>query len=81
MSAFEADDWARTQAMPTDEEIRRLRRLIDRVTADLDDLTTEDRAQIEQAVTLARRGRTVHLGMPRVGQPLPDVRPPRNHLP
>ncbi|MFI2259213.1 hypothetical protein [Streptomyces tubercidicus] len=81
MSAFEADDWARTQAMPTDEEIRRVRRLIDRVTADLDDLTAEDRAQIEQAVTLIRRGRTVHLGMPRVGQPLPDVRPPRNHLP
>ncbi|WP_326617661.1 tyrosine-type recombinase/integrase [Streptomyces decoyicus] len=81
MSAFEADDWARTQAMPTDEEIRRVRRLIDRVTADLDDLTAEDRAQIEQAVTLVRRGRTVHLGMPRVGQPLPDVRPPRTHLP
>ncbi|MFJ9909602.1 transposase [Streptomyces sp. NPDC101152] len=77
MSAFEADDWARAQAMPAEEEIRRVRRLIQRVKSDLDDLTSEDRAQIEQAVSLVRRSRTVLLGMPRVGQPLPDVRPPR----
>ncbi|MET9074735.1 hypothetical protein ABZX95_21785 [Streptomyces sp. NPDC004232] len=76
MSAFEADDWARTQAMPAEEEIRRVRRLITRVKSDLDDLTPEDRAQIEQAVGVVRRGRTVLLGMPRVRQPLPDVRPP-----
>ncbi|MFB7611641.1 hypothetical protein [Streptomyces gardneri] len=81
MSAFEADEWARTQAMPSDEEISRVRRLIDRVTTDLDQLTAKERAQIEQAVTLVRRSRTVHLGMPRVGQPLPDVRPPRIHQP
>ncbi|MBT2542855.1 hypothetical protein J7E99_19580 [Streptomyces sp. ISL-44] len=36
--------------MPSDEEISGVRRLIDRVTADLDQLTAEDRAQIEQAV-------------------------------
>ncbi|WP_331724312.1 tyrosine-type recombinase/integrase (plasmid) [Streptomyces longwoodensis] len=77
MSAFEADDWARTQAMPSQEEIRRVRRLIERVRTDLDDLTPEDRAQIEQAVTLVRRSRTVGLGMPRVRQPVPDVRPTR----
>ncbi|AZP23008.1 hypothetical protein EJC51_47275 [Streptomyces aquilus] len=77
MSAFEADDWARTQAMPSEEEIRRIRRLIERVQTDLDDLTPEDRAQIEQAVTVVRRSRTVMLGMPRVRQPLPDVRPAR----
>ncbi len=77
MSAFEADDWARAQAMPSDHEISRVRRLIDRVSADLNDLSDEDRTQIEQAVTLVRRSRAVHLGMPRVGQPLPDVRPPR----
>ncbi|MFD9420765.1 hypothetical protein ACFWC9_39760 [Streptomyces goshikiensis] len=75
MSAFEADEWA--QAMPSREEISRVRRLIDRVTTDLDQLTAEDRAQIEHAVTLVRQSRTVHLGMPSVGQPLPDVRPPR----
>ncbi|MFI6729843.1 hypothetical protein NRF20_43205 [Streptomyces sp. R-74717] len=77
MSAFEADEWARTQATPSQEEISRVRRLIDRVSTDLDQLTAEDRAQIEQVVTLVRRSHTVHLGMPRVGQPLPDVRPPR----
>ncbi|MFB1047333.1 hypothetical protein [Streptomyces chrestomyceticus] len=38
MSAFEADDWVRTQARPSQEEIRRVRRLIDRVQSDLDDL-------------------------------------------
>ncbi|MFE2147953.1 hypothetical protein ACFXA3_40590 [Streptomyces sp. NPDC059456] len=81
MSAFEADEWARTQAMPSNEEISRVHRLIDRVTTDLDQLTAEDRAQIEQAVALVRRSRTVHLGMPRVGQPLPDVRPPRTCQP
>ncbi|MFI5659050.1 tyrosine-type recombinase/integrase [Streptomyces sp. NPDC051684] len=75
MSAFEADDWARSEAMPSEDEIRRVRRLIDRVKADLDDLTDEDRAQIDEAVAVVRRGRTVMLGMPRVGQPLPDVRP------
>ncbi len=37
----------------------------------------EDRAHIEQAVTLVRRSRTVMLGMPRVRQPLPDARPTR----
>ncbi|WP_331732111.1 hypothetical protein OG592_41175 (plasmid) [Streptomyces avidinii] len=52
---------------------------IDRVSSDIDQLTAEDRAQIEQAVTLVRPSRTVHLGMPRIGQPLPDVRPPRIH--
>jgi hypothetical protein len=75
MSAFEADDWARSEAMPSEEEIGRVRRLINRVKADLDDLSEEERAQIEEAVALVRRSRPVMLGMPRVGQPLPDVRP------
>ncbi|MFI1259255.1 hypothetical protein ACH4U6_36900 [Streptomyces netropsis] len=75
MSAFEADDWARSEAMPSEEEISRVRRLINRVKADLDDLSDEERAQIEDAVAVVRRGRSVMLGMPRVGQPLPDVRP------
>lgn len=78
MSAFEADDWARSEAMPSKEEIRRVRQLINRVKADLDDLTPEERTQIEQAISVVRRSRTVMLGMPRVGQPLPDVRPRRS---
>jgi hypothetical protein len=75
MAAFEADEWTRTEAMPPEEEIRRVRRLIGRVKADLDDLTPEDRARIEEAVTFVRRVRTVMLGLPKVRQPDPDVRP------
>ncbi|MFJ8075351.1 hypothetical protein ACIQ7Q_15810 [Streptomyces sp. NPDC096176] len=56
-------------------EISRVRRLINRVKADLDDLSDEERAQIEEAVAVVRRGRSVMLGMPRVGQPLPGIRP------
>ncbi|MFF2624225.1 transposase [Kitasatospora griseola] len=79
-SAFEADDWARSEAMPSEEEIRRVRRLISQVKADLDDLTAEDRAQIEEAVAVVRRGRTVLLGMPqpRVQHGLLDARPWRS---
>ncbi|WP_406388999.1 tyrosine-type recombinase/integrase [Streptomyces sp. NBC_00211] len=81
MSAFEADDWARSEAMPSEEEIRRVRRLISRIRAGLDNLGAEERAQIEHAVSTVRRGRGVMLGMPslrRIGQPLPDVRPRRS---
>jgi predicted trehalose synthase len=73
MSALATDDWARSEAMPSQEEIRWVRRLIERVKADLDDLTAEERAQIGEAVTVVRRSRSVMLGMPRIGQPLPDV--------
>ncbi|MEU7638898.1 hypothetical protein AB0C11_22815 [Streptomyces sp. NPDC039016] len=76
LAAFtSADDWAKTETMPSDEEITRVRRLVQRVRADLDDLTDEDRAQIREAIAVVRRSRTVALGMPRIRQPLPDVRP------
>ncbi|MFD3471105.1 transposase [Streptomyces sp. NPDC058682] len=75
MSAFDAGDWARSEAMPSEEEIRRVRRLINRVKGDLDDLTPQDRAQIEEAVAVVRRGRIATLGLPRVRQPLSDIRP------
>ncbi|WP_310729429.1 hypothetical protein [Streptomyces sp. N2A] len=78
LAAFtSADDWAKAETMPSDEEITRVRRLVQRVRADLDGLTDEDRAQIQEAVTVVRRSRTVALGMPRVRQPLPDLRPDR----
>ncbi|WP_406229136.1 hypothetical protein [Streptomyces anthocyanicus] len=39
----------------------------------------EDRAQIQQAVQVVRRIRQVgSLGLPRVRQPLPDLRPTRS---
>jgi hypothetical protein len=73
LAALDADDWAKAEAMPSDEEIRRVRRLIDRVRQDVDGLTAQDRAQIEQAVAIVRRGRTILLGVPRV-RPLTDLR-------
>ncbi|MFE7763024.1 hypothetical protein [Streptomyces sp. NPDC057438] len=78
MSAFAADDWARSEAMPSQEEIRRVRRLIDRVKADLGDLTAEEQAQIGEAVAVVRRNRSVMLGMPRIGQLLPDAHTTRS---
>jgi hypothetical protein len=69
------DDWARTEAMPSEEEISRIRRLINRITISLDELTDEEREQVVQAVTVIRRHRTVMLGMPRTRQILPDLRP------
>ncbi|MCT7350933.1 MULTISPECIES: transposase [Streptomyces] len=79
LAAFaHADGWARDEAMPSDEEITRVRRLVRRLKEDLDDLTDDDRLKIQEAVTLVRRSRqVVSLGMPRIRQPLPDIRPER----
>ena len=77
-AALDADDWAKAEAMPSDEEIRRVRRLIKRVQDGMDDLDASQRAEVEEAVSVVRRGRqSVLLGMPRVRQPLPDLRPER----
>ncbi|MFJ4917184.1 MULTISPECIES: tyrosine-type recombinase/integrase [unclassified Streptomyces] len=77
LAAFAADSWAKAEAMPSDEEITRVRRLVKRVREDLDDLTEEDQTQIKEAVTVVRRTRrVVSLGLPRVGPP-EDLRPER----
>ncbi len=77
LAAIDVDEWARAEAMPSTEEITRLRRLIHRITTELDTLTSDDRHQIEQAVATVRRTRTVTLGMPRLRQPSPDIRSER----
>ncbi|MCX5317980.1 site-specific integrase [Streptomyces sp. NBC_00154] len=75
LAAFAADSWAKTEAMPSDEEITRVRRLVKRVREQLEDRTEEDRMQIQEAVTVVRRSRrVVSLGMPRVRPELPDYR-------
>jgi len=61
--------WARDEAVPSQEEITRIRRLISRVENGLDDLTAAEREQTEQAVAIVRRHRTVTLGMPRLRHP------------
>jgi integrase len=71
------DDWARAEATPSEEEIGRIRRLISRISTGLEELTPDEREQIAHAVTVVRRHRTVTLGMPRVRQVLPDLRPER----
>ncbi|MFF4589985.1 tyrosine-type recombinase/integrase [Streptomyces sp. NPDC001388] len=77
LAAFAADSWAKAEAMPSDEEITRVRRLVKRVREDLEDLTEEDRIQIKEAVTMVRRTRRiVSLGLPRV-RPPEDLRPER----
>jgi len=75
LATVDADDWARAEAMPSEKEITRIRRLIERMKSDLDDLTGAERTEIEDAVATVRRGRAriTHLGMPRVRQPLPDI--------
>ncbi|MGH3194313.1 MAG: hypothetical protein ACRDOL_45035, partial [Streptosporangiaceae bacterium] len=78
LAATDIEEWARAEAMPSEEEIRRIRRLISRIKADLGNLPAEDRAQVEQAVAAVRRHRTVMLGMPRIRQPLRDIRPERS---
>ena len=66
-SALDLDDWARTEAMPSDEEITRLRQLIRRAEHDLSQLSEADRRQVAQAVDAVRATRrAVHLGMPAI---------------
>lgn len=77
LAATDIDEWARVEAMPSEEEIIRVRRLIARVHAGLDDLTADERAHIDTAVAAVRGHRSVMIGMPRVRQVTPDLRPER----
>jgi hypothetical protein len=59
------------EAMPSDEEITRVRRLIRRVKEDLNSLSPEDRDQIDQAVTVVRKNRAVPWACPASAGPCP----------
>ena len=73
-SAQDLEEWAKAEAMPSDEEITRLRQLIRRAEHDLDQLGEADRRQITQAVEVVRATRrTVHLGIPGIRPPVPDL--------
>jgi len=65
-AAVELDDWARAEALPSEEEISRVRHLINRIRSGMDDLDAGEREQVHDAVTLVRRHRTLALGMPRM---------------
>jgi integrase len=61
------DDWARADATPTQEEITRVRRLINRIKGDITGIDEAERAGIDDAVAIVRRHRAAHtvpLGMP-----------------
>ena len=60
------DVWARRDATPTQQEITRIRRLINRVKGDIAKLSEPERAQIDEAVAVIRRHRAVSLGMPTI---------------
>ena len=60
--------------MPSAEGISRIRRLITRIKTGLDELTTAERDQVEQAVAVVRHHRAVMLG---IRQILPAIHPGR----
>lgn len=68
------DEWARADAVPSTEEITRIRRLINRVKGDIAALSDSERARVDEAVAVVRRHRAVHLGMPTLRGPLPSPR-------
>jgi hypothetical protein len=67
-AASGADEWARTAAAPSEQEISKIRQLINRIKGDIAGLAPHERARIDQAVAVARKHRAVSLGMPRLRQ-------------
>jgi hypothetical protein len=77
LATTELDDWARTEATPSDTEIAKIRLLIQRVEADLANLTPDERTHIEAACATIRKARQhVSLGTPTVLPPTIDLRLP-----
>jgi hypothetical protein len=77
LAATGIDDWAKAEALPSEEEITRIRRLIARISAGLAQLGAAERAQTDQAVTTVRRHRATMLGMPRTRPATIEIRPAR----
>ncbi|WP_204079848.1 tyrosine-type recombinase/integrase [Mycobacterium riyadhense] len=70
------DDWARADATPAQEEITRIRRLINRIKGDVADLDDTERARVDEAVAIVRRHRAAHnvaLGMPTLTGPTTEA--------
>jgi integrase len=73
-AATDVDAWARAEATPSQQEIARVRRLINRITSGLTDLDAADRALVDNAVATVRRHRATMLGMPRTRVAVPEPR-------
>jgi hypothetical protein len=52
---MDADKWAKTEAMPSGDEITRVRRIIGRMKGDLDEITEEERVRVDEAVAVVLR--------------------------
>jgi hypothetical protein len=68
------DEWARADATPTEEEITRIRRLINRIRGDIAGLDPTERTEIHDAVAVVRPHRAAHtvtLGMPTIAPAAP----------
>jgi integrase len=75
LAAIDLDEWAKAEALPSEQEISRIKNLIHRVKEHLEDLDDGERAEIDQAVALVRRTRRLtSLGMPRLRTAEPDLR-------
>ncbi len=61
----------------SEHEIQRVRRLIANVEESLAEVEMDEQDQVQEAMVTIRKSRAVMLGMPRVGQPVPDMRPER----
>jgi integrase len=68
------DEWARNDATPPEEEIRKVRHLISQIRGDIASLDPGQRAQVDEAVAAVRRHRAVHLGMPSARPAIPSPR-------
>ncbi|MFF7415692.1 hypothetical protein [Streptomyces lydicus] len=70
--------WTADDLLRTRERLRSISEADDWARAeDVDQLTADERDQIQQAAAIVRKARQGFLGMPRVRQPLPDHRPER----
>jgi hypothetical protein len=69
------DDWARADATPSQEEITRIRRLINQIKGDLAELGATEQAVVDEAITVLRRHRAVSLGMPAIRPGTPTAPP------
>jgi integrase len=77
----ELEEWARAAAIPSQEQVAAVRRVIDRCQAVLADLPEAERAEVDEAIATMRRARaqldaTVpDLSRGRAGQPSPTLSP------
>ena len=71
LATTDLDDWAKEAALPSHEEIRRVKELIHRVEESLDQLTPAEQSDITAAISAVRRSRRpTDLGMPIIGRPI-----------